>query len=757
MLANRKFFIINSLIITFLVFVVFLGQKLFSDVGTFAITQDQLQSCYPSFIKLGNDLINKIYLGVDISTFNGATEFYLVPNLSIRYPILILFALLGGLTNKYNLFYILFHVLHLFCALFYIQLLCSKFFNIKKERCLLIACTSLNLFLYEIWYTGFAIVCMLVPVIMYYSLNIIYNKKKIDIFLLSFIVYLGFMSGQIQYSLALVIICFVASSIYLIDDSNDKYKNIIRLFVPYFIAGLIALPYYLNILVYIKTIVKPETSTLYFFSELKINPSNIIYIFSNAFSANVDTPEQFQILHLGLLWLIIIIIFIKNNYYKKLTGLNKKLFMFGIIINLIMLFVSFGINTPLAAWFYSIIPILGQSHLPIRYMIVTLPFLYISLGIMLENTEYDLKLIKIINFIVIALIFILLLLSPIIQNKLFYKEVLILELILLVIVLSISIIQNRISTMAIVLTCFMVSIFSINNFYSFFNVYWSKDEVKKYSIVWDKESFDIIDNFIKSNMDTNRKKIYRFINIDKEFEVPTYIPSNLGWFEKGEYKISNYFGYPIHVAVPYTYRKMFPWFTSFNERYISDTRVDFAIVNIQALSTNHNLLENIIDYSVPLKSINSNYVIYKLKQFIPSKYNNAIGIEDRKEVLDNGYFYCAELDNSDIQKFITDDASKYKIEINSPKETELEFMLYPNRYYKYRVNGNIIKPEINEYIAYIKLNAGLNTVEIYYDNILENIFLYMSNSYIIVIIISAFLRGLYSIKNSKNKSTNPVN
>ena len=100
---------------------------------------------------------------------------------------------------------------------------------------------------------------------------------------------------------------------------------------------------------------------------------------------------------------------------------------------------------------------------------------------------------------------------------------------------------------------------------------------------------------------------------------------------------------------------------------------------------------------------------------------------------------------------------KYKIEINSPKEAELEFMLYPNRYYKYRVNGNIIKPEINEYIAYIKLNAGLNTVEIYYDNILENIFLYMSNSYIIVILISAFLRGVYSIKNSKNKSTNPVN
>lgn len=238
MSIDKKKFVINSLIITFLVFVVFLGQKLFSDIGSFAITGDQLQSCYPGFVKLGSNLVNKIYLGVDAFTFNGATEFYLVPNLSTRYPILIFLAMLGGITKSYKFFYILFHVVHLFGALFYIQLLCNKFFNIKKEKCLFIACTSLNLFLYEIWYTGFAIVCMLVPIIMYYSLNIIHTKKKIDIFLLSFIVYLGFMSGQIQYSLALIIICFVTSIVYLI-NTDDKYKNIIKLFISYFIAGLV--------------------------------------------------------------------------------------------------------------------------------------------------------------------------------------------------------------------------------------------------------------------------------------------------------------------------------------------------------------------------------------------------------------------------------------------------------------------------------------------------------------------------------------
>ena len=751
--SNKKYFLISSLIITFLVFAVFLGQKLFSDIETFAIIRDQHQYCYPAFVKLCNNLVNKIYLGVDITTFNGAVEFYLIPNLSTRYPVFILFALLGGITGKYKFFYMLFHVLHLFCALFYMQLLCNKFFIIKREKCLLIACTGLTLFLYEMWYTGFAVVCMLLPVIMYYSLNIIYNRKKTDIFLYSFIVYLGFMSGQIQYAVALVIVCFTASVLYLI-HTDDKYKSIKRLFIQYLIAGLVALPYYVSVFIYIKNVAKPQTSTLYFFSELKLNPSNIIYIFSRAFYLNREITEQFPILNLGLLWLVILILFIKNNGYKKITGLNKKMFIFGVIINLFMLFVSFGVITPIAALFYSLVPVLGQAHLPIRYMIVTLPFLYISLGIMLENIEYDVKLIKIINFTAIALVFILSFSSPMIQNKLFDKEVLILELILLAIFLSTAIMQGGFSTITIISACFAVSVFSINTFYDHFNVYWSKNKVEEYSIVWDKRSLALLNNFIKNNMNTKVKKLYRFINIDEvdeEFSTPIYIPSNLGWYENGTYKISGYFGYPIHVSVPYTYREMFPLYDSFDEDYIVDTRADFALVNIDNLNKNKELLENIVDYSVLPVNINSKYIIYKLKSFVPSRYSDGIMVEDTKGVLDNGYFYCAELNNSDIQKFTTDNASKYQIEVNSSKKTELEFMLYPNRYYKYKVNGKAVKPDISEQIAYIGLNPGINTVEIYYDNMLENIFLCISGVYIVLISGFILFKGIMFVKKGLGK------
>ena len=228
---NIGFFIKTSLIITIIVFVVFLGQKVFSDVVTFGILGDQLQLCYPGFIKTGNNLISGKFQGIDMGIFNGATEFYLVPNVCTRYPIFMLFSVLGAFTSKYRFFYILFHVFHLFVSLFYLQLLCNKYFKLEKNICLIIASTSLTLFLYEMWSTGFAIISMLSPIIIYFSLNLIDSHSKRDIFLTSFIIYLGFMSGYIQYSLFLVAISFSFTVIYgfICSENFNKKRDLIKI------------------------------------------------------------------------------------------------------------------------------------------------------------------------------------------------------------------------------------------------------------------------------------------------------------------------------------------------------------------------------------------------------------------------------------------------------------------------------------------------------------------------------------------------
>ena len=69
-----------AIVMTLAVFSVFVGQKLFSDIVTFARGDDQLRLCYAAFLKIGEIVANgENFIGIDSGSFNGATEFFCVP------------------------------------------------------------------------------------------------------------------------------------------------------------------------------------------------------------------------------------------------------------------------------------------------------------------------------------------------------------------------------------------------------------------------------------------------------------------------------------------------------------------------------------------------------------------------------------------------------------------------------------------------------------------------------------------------------
>ena len=741
---NIGFFIKTSLIITIIVFVVFLGQKVFSDVVTFGILGDQLQLCYPGFIKTGNNLISGKFQGIDMGIFNGATEFYLVPNVCTRYPIFMLFSVLGAFTSKYRFFYILFHVFHLFVSLFYLQLLCNKYFKLEKNICLIIASTSLTLFLYEMWSTGFAIISMLSPIIIYFSLNLIDSHSKRDIFLTSFIIYLGFMSGYIQYSLFLVAISFSFTFIYgfICSENFNKKRDLIKIFVPYCIAGIVAFPFYLGVLIYIKTVVKTGLTNLFHSLELTTRPDSILSIISNSFDVNRVSTEQMQIINIGIIWTMLIFLFLFKMNERKFILSERVFIIFSLIMNFLFLLIHFG--TPIGAIFYSIVPILGQGHLHIRYMMITLPYLYIALGIILKKIDFDINgyIIKKSSVVLFLLSIIISIFYNIIPEGLFNKNIMIMELFFSAIVLLVFYREKEINKVSTLFFCFYMIIFPLNHFYHSINtINYDRIKAKELSIVNDYESVNKIDDFISSNIE--KKAIYRFLNIDEENFVPEYLPSNLEWYRLLKNKITNYSGYPLHVALPYDYRNFFGVFDSFNEGYILSTRADFSIVNSQNILKNADLLDKITDTSVEPVYLNSKYKIIKLKKFVVSNKDGQTKItEDNRNTLDNGYFYCPNLTNDDIISFKTDDSSKYLIEIHSNKSTNVDFLPYANRYYKYKVNGNYVEPKIENMKATLYINQGNNRIEVYYDNILEKIFILINCLYgVSLIVVFIFRKG----------------
>ena len=743
--SNVSFFIRTSIIITIIVFVVFLGQKVFSDVVTFGILGDQLQLCYPGFIKTGNNLISGKFQGVDMGTFNGATEFYLLPNMSTRYPIFMLFSVLGAITSKYRFFYILFHALHLFISLFYLQLLCNKYFKLEKNICLIVASTSLTLFLYEMWHTGFAVISMLSPVIIYYSLNLFNCHSKRNIFLTSFIIYLGFMSGYIQYSLFLVAISFLFTVIYgyLYVENFNKKNDLIKIFLPYCIAGIIALPFYLGVLIYIKKVVKLGGTNLVTSLATFMRPDSIVSVISNSFEVNRVLTEQMPIINIGIIWTIIILLFLFKSDEKNIIFSDKIFIIFSLILNFIFLMIHLG--TPIGALFYSIIPILGQGHLQIRYMMVTLPYLYIALGMILKKIDFNINsdIIKRISIIFLFSFIIISIFYNIIPEGLFNKNTMILELFFSSIVLVVFYLEKKLNKVSTLFFCFYLVIFSLNYFYlGIAPISFDRTKLIELSIVNDYEVAKKIDDFISSNIE--KKEIYRFINIDGDDSIPEYIPSNLEWYRLLKNKISNYSGYPLHVALPLDYRDNFGWFDRFNENYILSTRADFSIVNSENIK-NIDLLNKIVDTSVEPINLNSKYKIAKLKKFVVSNKDGQTEItEDNINTLDNGYFYCHNLTNDDIISFKTDDSSKYLIEINSNKSTKVDFLPYANRYYKYKVNGNYVEPKIENMKASININQGNNKIEVYYDNVLEKIFILINCLYGVSLIVVFLFRKVKS-------------
>ena len=85
--------ILFALICTILTFSIFSGQYFGSDVVTFGKIGDQHLSCFPAFRKIFQfHTSEQTIVGVDNGSLNGASEFFLRPNMPVIYVPLYIFA-----------------------------------------------------------------------------------------------------------------------------------------------------------------------------------------------------------------------------------------------------------------------------------------------------------------------------------------------------------------------------------------------------------------------------------------------------------------------------------------------------------------------------------------------------------------------------------------------------------------------------------------------------------------------------------------
>lgn len=248
----------------------------------------------------------------------------------------------------------------------------------------------------------------------------------------------------------------------------------------------------------------------------------------------------------------------------------------------------------------------------------------------------------------------------------------------------------------------------------------------------------------------------------KKGGVPDYLLGNMSWYDATKNKLCNYMGYELHLCEPKDYMQKNYWFDKLDWKHIANIRSDFAILpydtteltasEVDDASTYYqDFFNQWIDFTNSSKDlIDGKYRIYKLKKYIPTHYTGGNLALDSNESMDNGYFYCPDLTNGDILSFSTNDYSKFEINLNSKTDTDVAFLFYPNRYYKYYVDGNEIDPVIDDMEAFIPITSGNHTIKIEFKNYIQVVSLIVMMAYYIAWLTVAII-NIVLIRRKRNR------
>lgn len=739
---NRKEIGIEMLfatICTVLFFSIYLGQYLFSDVVTFAKNGDQDKLCFAAFAKLCQMFTGDFNLiGIDNGSANGASEFFLRPNLPNLYIPLYLFAWLSKIFPM-RAMYLMFYALHMLIALAFIQRVAKKYFNLNRNAGFVIVALFSSALRIEVWYISFYIIVALVPILLFFSLESIYNRSLKNQLLCVLCVILSLTSGYMTLSLALVAIDVLFVLIfYNVKEGKLNIKKSIHFLIYPAIGGSICLIYYLQVFEYIKKVVQSPmnfASAVYY----KMALSDILNIACNSLKAD-STIEQLELIVLGAISCLILAIGVWDKVFDKMQRHEKWICYTSFGLYTLVLLWACESSLPFSAWFFSLVPILGGMHIPLRYLMIIMPFVYISILLVSKYTDYSKyrKVLKIIGVIVAGMLGIYLIqykrigvqedsITNTVNSDMFIFEV------LLFIGFLYQLLRKGIkkfATMAV--WCIAVFVPSVAGLYQATETYLTKEEIEQRSIIYDESAMDNIDNYIAM---LDEKEIYRFVAYDSAEDVPVYLLGNYEWYGYSNYNICNYSGYEMHLGVPLEYRQRMPWFNQIDWEYAVDTRADFAMFDLDTLRKNETL-QKIIDTERGIEYVGNGRYICALNKYIPSVIAGEKYVYDDRESLDNGYFYSYNLTDENIKEFNTDGNSFYKMQISAQESSVIMFLPYANRNYVYYVDGMKIQPEIYDTHVIFRVEAGEHIIEVKYENQIGKISVVIIWMSVVLLIIS---------------------
>lgn len=722
-----------------LIYGIFFAQNAFSDVVTFGKSGDSARQTLPSFIHLGYQIGNGIRDGVDVLVGNGSRsihydglEWYIV----YRF-----FAYLGYITRPVAC-YIMFYAFHTFLNMYCTQRLCFLYFGINRPLAVVIAVSVSFTALRTAWFPSFFVIYSLVLPSMYFMIAMITNSSKIICLLSSLVYVVIFHSGYSTVSCMLAAGVFVVSFLWgMLYGRLEIRKLITKTFFPAFIGAAVSFPYLWKLFISMKKVSAEGTTmfqALYLPIKFETLPSLIFFSYNKG-------PVEGGFLTIGLLWFFTCILLVISKVTKKMDKKNRIMFLFLISLNLLFLLVSIGEVLPFDVWFYEV-PIFGSMHIRQRYLLTMMPYLYLALGLGIQclggqkerkDIRYAIVVFCAISLIVIGF-----------AHDSFNWNSLIVELVCSGI--GIYFVLNEGLTSCSFASVFVAEMicFTCNSFYQGNEITATKSSMAARSIAYDVNAQDRLDQYVRG---LGIKEIYKYIGIETDNEVPIYVMNNYGWYHSQNVLLSNYLIYPLHgtaITKEYCEDIQVAYFNNFDWNYLFDTRADFAVLDQGVIDAQSDLYNNeVIDWEHECVYLSGEHVCVKVKKYIPRHYTDSDQrILDTKESLDNGYFYCPTLKNEDIVDFFTDNASEFRILLQAPSASEIQFSMYAADNYSYYLDGEEYTPKKDHGLAYFNVPKGKHEIQIIYKDNYEQMMRVIYAGYYSVLLVGVFIFGRREIK-----------
>jgi hypothetical protein len=700
---------------------IFFSSQLFSSNPQFNFFGDLYQLYFPQFVEGYHLANNGTLTGIDFLTNNGASAYFLRPNIPAFYPIYqLLFLLFSFETiDALGKAYVFVLYIHSVLALYFSMRLGRRFFQLDNASSLLLGVLYFGAIAHAYPIPPFYFLASLFPLLLYFSLRSLQEASWWRLILYSFPYVLVFLSGYLPIDVNAVMLVLLFSIVYCWTKDNKENQfliQLVRLLLPIGLAGIVVLPLYLAIVQYNQLVTGIPGGVWYAAHDLSYQSKDLFALISRSFAGTRPGSEAPHIT-LGLIPAFLLLIFYSQKNKFDITGVEAKLISISMLIFVFYLLLAFGQSSGLPDLFYFLVPGLGKMHLYGRYLPIASFFFYLSVAIIFKHIIKERAGLSTGRWLagLIVLMFAVHGYGQFGERGSVNTQVLLVELMMVgFVLLSLSARQAFYSYVGVITLALLIH---AANFNSYTNSFRPGGAPYQNTVVFSEVRQNLLGEYFKAH---SSKALIKYADLTSSIEKLDGVMLNYPWMVQDKIKLSNYMGYELHTSVDRDFLTKFPYFGKINTPWLLRTGADFIIYDQSAWNIHSAELEQWVDKNVPEFDLQYGFKVAKLK--------DASGLVDYVPTRNDGDFdngivrvFNAK-GTASVSGFETDFASRIRFKVDSDLPVTVQYLMFPNKMMELHIDGERADVALKDGLLEFSLPVGRHKIEYQYKNVLHHIF-----------------------------------